>query len=237
MNVTINQVRELGTEIYIADIYVKDISCLQNAFGKDTFGRGFYEWPKKISARKNAIVTINGDFCGGRNNGVVLRNGVLYRDDPNLKRDVGVIYWDGTMECFGPKEFDVHAEMERGAYQVWNFGPMLLDANGNTMTEFNSKVGPRNPRAAIGYFEPGHYCLVVVDGRSYQSMGMSLENLSIFMADLGCKQAYNLDGGETAAMAVGDELISVPADGGRVCSDFVMVIDQITETFEEAERG
>lgn len=233
VNVTLTQMREFGTEIYIADVYVKDISCLRTAFGKDTFGRGFYERANQISERKGGIVTITGDLYGGRKNGVVIRNGMLYREDLNLKRDVGVLYWDGSMKCFSPKDFNARIEMEQGAYQAWNFGPMLLDKDGNAMTEFNSKVNPANPRSAIGCFEPGHYCLVVVDGRSYQSAGISLQNLSALMERLGCVAAYNLDGGETAAMAAGDELVSKPADGGRACSDFIMVIDEISDDFGE----
>lgn len=233
VNVTFTQMREFGTEIYIADVYVKDISCLRTVFAKDTFGRGFYERVNQISGRKGGIISITGDLYGGRKNGVVIRNGVLYREDENLKRDVGVLYWDGTLKCFGPKDFDARIEIEQGAYQAWNFGPMLLDKDGNAMTEFNSKVNPANPRSAIGCFEPGHYCLVVVDGRSYQSAGISLQNLSALMESLGCVAAYNLDGGETAAMAAGGELVSKPADGGRACSDFIMVIDEITDDFGE----
>ncbi len=33
------------------------------------------------------------------------------------------------------------------------------------MTEFNSTLGKANPRTAVGNYEPGHYCFLVVDGR------------------------------------------------------------------------
>ena len=209
---------------------------MQSAFAKDAFGRGFGEWPWKIAERKGAIVTINGDFCGTRDNGVVIRNGILYRDEDRITRDVGVLYWDGTMECFSPKEFDTETEMERGAYQAWNFGPMLLDRDGNAMEKFNSKVHPANPRASLGYYEPGHYCMIVADGRNGRSTGLSLASLSALYERLGCAAAYNLDGGGTAIMVCGSEVISDPEDNGRQCSDFVMIMDEIVESFEEVER-
>lgn len=237
VNVTVTKTREKGADVYIADIYVKDISCLQAAFAKDKFGRGYGEWPWKIAERKGAIVTINGDFCGTRDNGVVIRNGILYRDEKRITRDVGVIYWDGSMECFSPNEFDTQTEMERGAYQAWNFGPMLLDKDGNSMEKFNSKVHPANPRASIGYYEPGHYCMVVADGRKSSSVGLSLASLSELYERLGCTAAYNLDGGGTAVMVCGSEVINDQAGDGRQCSDFVMIMDEIVEASEDAERG
>lgn len=238
-NVSITEQRIKGAKVYIADIYVRDISCLQSAFGKDTFGKGYADWPWTIAERKNAVVTINGDFYGTRDNGVVIRNGVLYRDDESLSRDVCVLYWDGTMECFGPKEFDTQREMDRGAYQAWNFGPMLLDQNGEIKTEYNAskKVHDVNPRAAIGYAEPGHYYMVVADGRSSSSVGLSLNSLSNLFAELGCKAAYNMDGGQTAVMVCGSEVINDQVGDGRQCSDFVMVVDEIVEEFAQVQKG
>lgn len=239
VNVTVTEQRIKGADVYIADIYVRDISCLQSAFGKDTFGKGYADWPWTIAERKNAVITINGDFYGTRDNGVVIRNGVLYRDDKSLSRDVCVLYWDGTMECFGPKEFDSEVEMARGAYQAWNFGPSLLDADGGIKTKYNAsqKVLDVNPRAAIGYVEPGHYYMVVADGRSSSSVGLSLNSLSNLFAELGCKAAYNMDGGQTAVMVCGSEVINDQAGDGRQCSDFVMVIDEITTEFDAVQEG
>lgn len=225
LNVNWRKYRENGAQIYVADIYVKDISCFQTVFADDKFGRGYGDWLTQIAKRTNSVVAINGDFYGGRNSGIVIRNGVLYRDDPKVKWDVGVLYWDGSMEVFSPRDFDAEHEMERGAYQAWCFGPMLLDENSKAMTEFNTSVAPRNPRTAIGYYEPGHYCFVVIDGRQYNSTGMNMENLSKLMEGLGCKVAYNLDGGESAEMVIGKERYSKPYDGGRACTDAVVIVD------------
>ena len=37
--------------------------------------------------------------------------------------------------------------------------------DGKAKTTFTSDVKPKNPRSVIGYYEPGHYCFVQVDGR------------------------------------------------------------------------
>jgi exopolysaccharide biosynthesis protein len=71
-------------------------------------------------------------------------------------------------------------------------------------------ISSRKPRTAVGMLEPGHFMLVVVDGRaSRYSKGMTFEELADLMASLGCELAYNLDGGASATMAFMGEHISV----------------------------
>jgi len=155
---------------------------------------------------------------------VVIRNGVLYRDvDSASGADVCVLYWDGTMETYTSKEFDAEEAIDNGAYQAWCFGPMLVGDDGEAMTSFTTTVGGHNPRTVIGYFEPGHYCFVVVDGRSSASSGMSMKQLSALMVSLGCVKAYNLDGGQTSVMTLGSTVVSDPYKGGRKCSDIIYI--------------
>ena len=93
------------------------------------------------------------------------------------------------------KTFDVQQVMQDGAYQSWTFGPNLLDENGKALSSFNTwdYIRQTHPRSAIGYYEPGHYCFVVVDGRqSGYSRGMTLPELARVFEDLGCSAAYNL---------------------------------------------
>ena len=225
LNITLQKYESDRLVYYVADIYIRDIEYLRAAFANDTFGRGQREWTDLINKRNGGIIAINGDFYGARSDGVVIRNGELYRS-ANVSRDVCVVYWDGTMETYSPKDFDAKTAIQNGAYQAWNFGPMLLDDNGNPMTKFNSTVGPTNPRSVIGYFEPGHYCFVAVDGRSKKSPGMSLTKLSKLMYSLGCKRAYNLDGGDSSVLVVGSKIVNNPSgNGGRRNSDIIMIVD------------
>lgn len=207
---------------YVIDIYIKDIACLKTALANDTYGRGQRQWPTEMAAATNAIAAINGDYYSARQEGTVLRNGELYRD--YLYGDICVLYWDGTMETLNEMEYNIDAIMAKSPYQIWNFGPMLLD-NGQPMTDFNSSVTGANPRTAIGYYEPGHYCFVVVDGRSKASDGMTMSDLSQLMYDLGCTEAYNLDGGQTSQLVWNGNVINKPYDGGRECSDIVLVCE------------
>ena len=219
---------ELKSRVYFADIYVADISCLRTVFSEETYGRGYKEWITKVARRVNSVVTMNGDYYGSRDYGVVARNGTLYRDKKNT-REVAVLYWDGRFECIPPESFNAMEVMANGAYQCWHFGPSLLDENGRAKTSFNAdkRMQKRHPRSAFGYYEPGHYCFVVVDGRLTESWGVNLEDLSSLMEGLGCAAAYNLDGGQTSLLAKGDEMWNRPSDGGRSSSDYIVVVDDV----------
>lgn len=210
---------------YVADIYVADITRLQSGFADNTYGIGYTDDVLGMDESLNAILAINGDYYGNGGNGVVIRNGEVYRSTTS-DSDVCVLYYDGTMKTYSADEFDVNQAIADGAYQAWSFGPELLDENGNSMTSFNADghVQDYNPRSGIGYYEPGHYCLVVVDGRqSGYSVGMTLDQFSDLFEELGCTAAYNLDGGKSSEMTFNDAYVNQPADGGREVSDSIIL--------------
>ena len=223
LNISVSSKRRYDSDVYVCDIYVRDIASFATAFAKDRYGRNYTEDVKKTAKRSNAIVSINGDYYGNSSDGAIIRNGTLYREDSYVDCDMCVLYWDGSMKTFPKGKFDARAEMEAGAYQSWAFGPSLLDENGAQMEKFSTGVFKTNPRTAIGYYEPGHYCFVVVDGRSKNSEGLDMTSLSYLMDELGCKVAYNLDGGDTSQMLWGTKLVNHPSDGGRDCSDIVLI--------------
>ena len=230
LNIKISKVKneKWDAVYYVVDIYVADISCFMTCFAQNKYGRGYTAWPLETSEKYNAVITMNGDYYGMRKSGVVIRNGKLYKSS-KVTNDVCVLYWDGTMKTFDPRAFNADREMQNGAYQAWNFGPSLLDENGKAKTKFNSNVLEENPRSVVGYFEPGHYCFVAVDGRSAESDGLSMKNLAKLMEELGCKAAYNLDGGRTSMLYAGDTRINNPVEGGRKSSDFLIIVDKVTK--------
>lgn len=218
---------EEGLTYFFADIYIKDIESLKTAFSRDKFNAK-NEKVLEMARRNGALVAINGDYYTAQEEGIIIRNGELFKSR-KTSRDVCVLFRDGTMKTYGPKEWDEDEIMAADPWQSWVFGPNLV-REGVLQTEFNTSVSRTNPRAAIGYFEPGHYCFVVVDGRqgSY-SKGLDMQGLADLMYELGCKEAYNLDGGATAVMVLFDEQISRQSDNGRGCGDIIYIKEaQIT---------
>ena len=77
--------------------------------------------------------------------------------------------------------------------------------------EFSSTL-ERHPRSALGWNANFLY-LVVVDGRQKDlSVGMTLDELSRFMLDLGCKEAMNFDGGGSATLWFNGQIRNSPCD-------------------------
>lgn len=206
---------------YVADIWIRDISNLRTAFAEGRYGTGIHEELEKMAEDNDALLAITGDYFGARPEGVVIRNGQLYRD--SSLEDVCVLYSDGVMETYTEEEFHLQEAEARGIWQAWSFGPQLL-LEGRAVSEFETGIYRSNPRSVIGYYEPGHYCFIVVDGRQDDySKGMNLAELSQLAYDLGCKTAYNLDGGQTSAMTYMGELVNQPYNGGREISDIIYI--------------
>lgn len=223
INISIQKVQKDNITYFVADIYVGELKYFKTAFPKKADVMGEREFTDTVAKEVGAILAINGDHCVD-NPGPVVRNGQLYRNQKS-SLDVLLMNYDGSMQTLSPEEFDIEKVKTEGAYQVWAFGPMLLK-DGQPMTDFNmpDTIGGANPRTAVGYYEPGHYCFVLVDGRQPgYSEGMTLKDLSQLMADLGCTAAYNMDGGRSAEMAYLGELKSHPMDGRRSTTDILYI--------------
>ena len=71
----------------------------------------------------------------------------------------------------------------------------------------------RQPRTAVGVTASGQILLVVVDGRSRRSAGVTLGQLRDILRNLGAVTALNLDGGGSSEMVVEGEVVNDPSDG------------------------
>lgn len=232
ISIKLNKERMYDTTVYIADIKLKNIKYFRTAFAENSFGRNINEKVSKIASDKGAILAINGDFYGFRDEGYVTRNGLLYRDNYAFADDeVFAVFADGscTIESCG----DVTAEslMQNGAVQILSFGPGLVEAGEidqkGILSNHRTSPEEKNPRTAIGMIEPLHYIFVVCDGRTSEDAGMTLIDLANVMKDYGCKEAYNLDGGGSSTMYFNGQVVNKPTDGQksgeREVSDIVYI--------------
>jgi exopolysaccharide biosynthesis protein len=231
ISIVLTTERMYDTDIYIADITVSNTEYLKTAFALETYGRNIKAVTSSIAAESHAILAINGDYYGFRDTGFVLRNGVLYRDtaraygsDESLAIDSA-----GNFTIFHESRTDAQALLESGVWQVLSFGPALIDGGVITVTA-NSEVAQSmgsNPRTAIGQVSALHYIMVVSDGRTSLSTGLSLEELAQVMLDYGCAVAYNLDGGGSSTLWFIGQVINHPTDGRKAAersvSDIVCI--------------
>lgn len=220
VSVSVSTIETEGSVVHVEDIYIRNLSLLRTAFAHDVYGKGQRQTVPVMAANNNAICAINGDYYGNTSNGVVIRNGFTYRSAS--ADDICVIYLDGDMKTYPKGKFDEALANSDDVWQVWSFGPALLK-NGEAITKFTSRIKPKNPRTAIGFYEPGHYCFIAVDGRSKLSSGMTLAQLSAFCESIGCIEAYNLDGGQSSVMTFDARVVNTPVNGGRKSSDIIYI--------------
>lgn len=207
----------------LADISLKNPLDLQTAFAQDTYGRGLVDSVENMSIQHEAVLSTNGDYYGSSDAGVVVRNGIIYRASYTTS-NILCLYANGSVQVKAYEAFDVTREAQAGIWQAWTFGPSLLDEDGQAITSFaeGRHLNGRNPRTVFGYYEPGHYALLVVDGRG-DSEGLSLTGLSELCQQLGFTIAYNLDGGKSSVMTFAGAIVNQPASGGRALSDIIFI--------------
>ncbi len=218
---------------FVADVQLKSSSDLKSAFAKNEFGNNIIEYTSKIASDNNAIFAINGDYYGFRNDGIVIRNGKLFRDIP--AREGLALYKDGTMKTYDETTTSGEKLLSQGVIQTLSFGPALVQ-NSKAITDFgrtvvdtnfgNRSIQNANPRTGIGIISNNHYVFVVVDGRSTgYSRGMTLSQFSQVFEDLGCTDAYNLDGGGSSTMYFMDKVVNNPLGKGeeRGVSDILYI--------------
>jgi exopolysaccharide biosynthesis protein len=221
ISITIETLYEYGTYLYVADIQVSDAKYLKTALAQNTYGRNIKDTTSDIAEDNNAIFAINGDYYGFRNDGYVLRNGVLYRGTASSSGEDLVIDADGNFSIVEESQTDAEALAEDGVWQVFSFGPALVN-NGEICVTASSEVAKSmtsNPRTAIGQISALHYIVIVSDGRTDESAGLSLLQLAQEFEERGCTVAYNLDGGGSSAMWFNGEIINNPVGGNKSDSE------------------
>lgn len=217
IDIVLTTMRVENTTVYVADVQIADISLLKTALAGNTYARNLTETTSVQAANAGAILAINGDYYGAQERGYVLRNGMLYRASSQSGTDALVIGADGNFRIITEGETSADTLVREGAWQVLTFGPALI--NGGQVTVSSSdEVGramTSNPRTAIGQISEGHYLLVVSDGRTKESTGLSLRQFAELMQSLGAQIAYNLDGGGSSTMVFQGRVVNNPTTNGR----------------------
>lgn len=232
IKVTITTITEYDTTIYVADVEVSSPEYLQTALANNSYGTNITDTTSDIAESVNAILAINGDYYGANKSGYVIKNGTVYRSTVREDYENGdlVIYEDGSFGIIYENEVSAQELVDSGVVQLFAFGPSLVE-NGNIQVNTSTEVDQSmtsNPRTAIGIIDECHYILVVSDGRTSESAGLSLYELASIMQDYGCVTAYNLDGGGSSTMYFLGEVVNNPTTNGktikeRAVSDIVYI--------------
>src|SRR3954469_10039163 len=208
---------------YVADVTLTDATVLRSAFAKDEFGTNIVEYTSDIAEDNGAVFAVNGDYYGFRDTGIVVRNGVAYRDAG--AREGLAFYRDGRVVVYDETTTSADELVAAGGWNTLSFGPAIVEAGavvaGIEDVEVDTNVGNHSiqgdqPRTAVGVIDANHLVFVVVDGRSDgYSEGVSLPELAAIFTGLGCVTAYNIDGGGSSTMYFDGALVNDPLGKGQ----------------------
>lgn len=223
ISIAIDTIRENNTTIYVADIKLVSADYLKTAFAQDIFGLNITEKTSIIAKNHNAILAINGDYYGANSNGYVIKNGTLYRSSIRNNNDYNdlAIYADGSFASVSEEESSAETLLNNGVVNLFAFGPTLIE-EGNIIISESEEVGKamnENPRTAIGIIDELHYIILVSDGRTSESTGLSLYETAQIMQQYGCDLAYNLDGGGSSTLYFNGSIINNPTTNGKSISE------------------
>lgn len=227
VSVTITQATKEDYVYLVADIYVQHLSSFQTAFAGGAY-LGGRELTQDIAKKNGAILAINGDGYSSQKLGPMVRNGVWYRDSMDRGTDLCVLYQNGELKTYAADSITVETLEQSDVYQIWSGGPRLLSDDGTPLSSIHSErlMDSHSARTAIGYYEPGHYCFVVVDGsQNPDSNGATLLQLADLLGSLGCRQAYMLSGGNSSVMTMQHRLLNTILEGGRTVSDIIYLCE------------
>ena len=232
ISVNLSETTVNNTQVYVADITLSSSDYLKTAFAQNAYGTNVTAKTSVTAADNNAILAVNGDYYGANSTGYVIRSGVVYRDTVREDSSNGdlAIYKDGSFKVIYEDQISAEQLVNDGVVNLLAFGPALVE-NGEIAVDTNTEVGQAmasNPRTAIGMIDENHYVIVVSDGRTSESEGLSLYQLAEVMKSYGAKIAYNLDGGGSSTLYFNGQVINKPTTGGnkiseRAVSDIVYI--------------
>jgi|GEM_PF-88482 len=208
---------------FTAEVKLNNATLLRSAFANNKFGQNIIDTPSNIAAQHNGIWAINGDYYGFRDTGIVIRNGVTYRDSP--AREGLAFYRDGSVKLYDETSTNAQALIDSGVLNTLSFGPALVK-NSEVMsgidqvevdTNFgNHSIQGNQPRTGVGVLGNNHLLFMVVDGRSDgYSRGVTMPEFAQMFKEHGCETAYNLDGGGSSVMVFNGKLVNKPLGGSK----------------------
>ncbi len=219
-----------------ADVVIAHPTQLRTAFAGGSYGTSKRTHASKMAEANNAVIAINADFYNCRTEGLIIRQGTLYRKKPF---GIDTLFIDAEGDFSVVRDYEARNTeyyKQHEIYQSIVFGPVIVEDGKavKKLSKFNSiACGPRanNPRTAIGQIGRLHYLICTVDGRSDESIGVTTNQLAVIMADKKCRIAYNLDGGQSSTMIFNNKLYNVVSDGGeRTMTDILYFGTSVPES-------
>ena len=190
-----------------------------------------------LAKRVNAVIAINGDFCGGedRTMGAIIRQGELLRLKCDAKFDLLMIDRAGDFTILPNATNDDVTAIQDQAVNLFTFGPGLVIDGIPQYGRRSSLIGSHRPAQRMAIAQTGEleYLLITSEGpEDPGSVGLTLDQFVDLVSSFpDAKNAYNLDGGSSSTMVFRKngknwEKINAPNNGKiRPLKDIIFFAD------------
>lgn len=213
-----------GRTVYTcSEVKIAHPSQFRRFLSDGKYGSGKLYLASEMAASVNAVTASNGDYYAFRGYGNLVQDGEVKRWD---NRYLDTCYVDKNGDLLMVDAGKVVTKAQNEAFVEENdirfslaFGPVLL-REGRRVEKFYYAIGETDglySRAALCQQGPLHYMLVTANRK-----GQNISQFSRHLHEMGVQNAYMLDGGQTAAIITGDELMNkVDYGGERKTSDII----------------
>lgn len=200
----------------VAEVKLAHPSQFRRFLAGGEFGSDKQYKTTEMAASVNAVLATSGDFYGYRKYGAVVYQGELRRFEGEMV-DTCYINDDGDLLFTYRGELKTEEDAkkfieENNVRFSLAFGPVLLD-EGEIKVPKTYDLGEINgtfSRAAICQWDKLHYLVVNTSQEAGYWHRYPVKVFAKFIQGLGCKTAYALDGGQTTAIVMNDELVTLP---------------------------
>lgn len=182
-------------------IVVYDPSKIELVFSKK-YGKGG-EYLSTMAKNNDALVAMNASGVNskpGQNyvTGHTILNGKVYKTGRNINKGGGLIGFTKDNVLMLTKKSASEA-VKDGMDRAVEFGPFLVVNGKISNFKGNGGWGVAN-RTAIGQRQDGIVLMMVIDGRTSSSIGISMKDLAELFVKYKAYNAANLDGGGSSAL-------------------------------------
>lgn len=192
------------------------------------FGSGILARTTEMSQSVNAVVACSADYYAYRRKGITVSNGTVHKAISGVA-DNCYIDRNGDMILERKLEFADAAEAQ--AYMDENdinfslsFGPILVKDGEYACPKgyILGEVKKEFPRAALCQMDTLHYLFAASNMEVHYYDKLTMEEFAQCIFETGCRQAYALDGGQTATVVMNNQLINnVNYGSERLISDII----------------
>ena len=150
----------------------------------------------------------NGRGDGGTPQGIVIQEGKIVYGSGNVRYHMVGIDADGILHVGSMTGNEAIAQGVQWAVSFITHDGLASSLIINGEVQQKNLGGGVNPRTVLGQRADGALLLLVLDGRSINTLGATMQNVVDIMLEYGAVNAGNLDGGSSSVMVYDGEIIN-----------------------------